>query len=46
VTIMPIFTPHACARDKIIGFVRPSVCLSVRQHKNRQIWTSRHLRDS
>ena len=36
-------TPHACARGKAIGFViYLSVCLSVCQHKNHQIWRSRH----
>ena len=34
-----LITPRACARGKTIGFV----CC---RHKNRQIWTSRHLSDS
>ena len=42
-TYASIFTLHACARGKAIGFV---CCLSVVccRHENRQIATSRHLR--
>jgi hypothetical protein len=32
-----VVTLRACARGKVIGSVRLSVCLSVCQHKNRQI---------
>ncbi len=35
-----IVTPHTCTRGK--ASVLSVCCLSVRQHTNRQIWTSRH----
>jgi hypothetical protein len=38
---LTIISPRACARDKAIGSVRPSVC----QHKNHQFWTARYLSD-
>ena len=37
-----LITPHACARSKAIGSVRPFVGLFVCHHKNRQIRKSTH----
>jgi hypothetical protein len=42
-SLSPIIIPRACARGEQLVL---SICLSVVcQHKNRQIWTSRPLRD-